>query len=487
MHVLTEEASLAENLALAGERTVRLGRSIVITQALTIPAGVEFRPGQHMLIKGGPAATIRMDGELVAGRHQVFDGFQPGDITGTFGSGVAIPEWWGMVPDHNDIAINCAVQASPRGGAGIMVRLAGITYRLSSNIDCRGTAVRLEGVGHAKTTLLTIPGWKPAKWEHTNAWPEQADGNHAAVVWVGGDAPGANSFFTNIRGIGINAYAASVGNPTKYVSGISATAWVEEASIIDDIGVHWASGTCVGFPQHRAADGVHPPATVNGLRCTNFWFTGPMKRDSLPIYTTHWANNCYFGTGTIDMSLLQQVSAAWESGGYAKPPYIQDWPLVGMRLQGKTKVDQIHVEGCGVAAWVPNGDSINTITIDGLDCSRMMCRAAGQIYTADGKHPVFPPIDNIDFWGYSTGVLIAREGEICYMPGQSPKDRVKIDSFASNGGLCYALRDDCYKLHLSTWGQGQFPLEPTGGITMYARGNAYRLPAESPNNYLLIR
>jgi hypothetical protein len=119
------------------------------------------------------AASLEFHGHIVSPDwwRQLFSGFNPGDVRGSFGHIHEVyPEWWGLETDagktevdggRHDRAINCAIRsveaASPRyspaapfesfiaARVGRVVALAPRTYYVSAPLDLSGVSSQLRG------------------------------------------------------------------------------------------------------------------------------------------------------------------------------------------------------------------------------------------------------------------------------------------------------------------------------------------------------
>ena len=469
-HILKTEKSLAEHCLKGGRRIIKLGKVIPLTRPLLVPDGVEIQPQGYGWEQGG-GGSMECLGWMNAGRAQIFEGFGPGEIRGTFRAPSIPVEWWGT----DAKAINTAVRAAPTETqqTGHVVSFAAARYLLNAEIDAGASSVLLSGAGPGRTSFRLTADWQPTSWRHAFGLPERADGNHASAVWLGSKTPAVRSFRTGIEGISIECNEAAMAHWDRgEVSGVSSESYIEEGTIIRSVDVFNASGFSVGFPQHRQ-NGIWQPATVNGLDASGLWLAGPAKRTSIPILTTQWAGNCRFANVTIDMRLTQDHNP---SGAVHK----RDWPLFGSILGGATGLDFAHVEGCGIAVAVRQGTGQNMVSIRKLDTNHMMNAATGQVYYGDSPGAP-PPAGNMDVFGYSCGVLLCRHANE-YQPWANAKDSLDLSIYKPMGNCRYALRDGINNLHLLTKGGGQFPEEESYGITRFTRGNAY-----TPNNFTLIR
>lgn len=478
---VTTMAQFIYECARGDDRIIRLDRSLRHTTGqVVVPQTKTVVPGRHKIYQEGDG-TIRWYGGLRADRQQVFSGFTRGQIKGTFGGAPVLPEWWGLTAGEHDVAINCAIGASPVAevAASIEVSLAPGIYNLAAPLDLTDSYAGLRGAGMRRTFLVLGDDWTPPDWYAAPNWDAVAGGNHAGAIYIGGtNGTGGSSFGTSVRGLAIECSRAAIAHWDKQVSGIThRQGWVEEGSIIDDVSIEYASGCCVGFPQH---DGFL--ATVNGLRVSNFWFTGPMKRGTIPVLVTQHATNAHFENGTIAMGPGKAITSAYaEAGGgdptiYPAPTYpFRTWPLIAIQAGGCATYFNIHVEGAGIALWLPQSSGIQNViaeNIKGLELSDL-----GQIYSADGRHRTTAAPSNTDYWNYSTGILISRESPLSFEPGVNGKDSFR-GSFTSLGSVTYLLRDAAHSQEISAYGHGQYPLLDNAALSDYARGNYY-----TPNNF----
>ncbi len=475
VHVLTVESSLRERLALPGQRTVRLGKSIAITKPLWIPANVEIIPEQFLFVKGAANATIHFDGPLTHGRFPCFLGWSPGDIRGTFAGQAKFPEWWHVAETRrDDIAINCAIQSTPilMAGNGNFVSLGARTYYLKSDLSMEDTYTSLIGAGGSRTFLETVPGWKPAKWRNANhpGWKAHPEGNHAFVIGIGGKTGNEGCYFSVVDGVTINCYPAAISNWDRYVSGISSVGPVQENSRIHDVDIRWATGSAIGFPGH---DG--DTSQLNGLRITSVWLTGGMKRETVPVLFSLHTNNTLLESFTIATPVDQAQTE--------DPLYPRTWAQIGIIAKGTNlTIRKGHFEGCQTGIAVMQGHGINTVTIEDMDFLFMM--DASQTSTWDGKGFLSHenPYDTAasltykrpdpakGIWDYSCGVLVASS---FWDADRNYRDHIKIEGLHSQGQLTCLLRDRAAGVCVDSLGQQQYPAAMNGGLTHYSRGDMF--------------
>lgn len=451
-HRPTTEKFLRDILAKSGPRRVRLGKSIVIKGPLVIPSWVQFDPDLSYLVRGSDTARVQIDGQVDGGRQPCFYGWNPGDIYGTFGGGPVYPEKWYSADGDMAHSINCAIQTNLRaknGSVGTVVDLGVGVYPVSAPLSLAGVHSELGGAGAGRTIIRTTNKWQSPVWESSNAWPDVVGGNHSAVIWIGSKKPETNSsFFSVVRGLSIECDNASASNPTRRVSGIAGM-WVEECSVIDHVSILGASGCGIGIPQHMW-QGDFQPATVNGLRMSSVWIGGPKHRDSYGVYLTSWATNWSLRDSTIDLRIGKEASVKYT------------YPLCCVHAPGDGLIEQLHCEGAVVGVLVPGTNGINSVKISGLKTNHMMDQVAGQVYFDDGKHLTGPAPVNGNL-GYGTGVLITGK-----------KDNVVCENIVSLGQTAFNVRDVPFGVAVSTYGRGQFPLHPYGGVIRYSRSDVFR-------------
>ena len=233
------------------------------------------------------------------------------------------------------------------------------------------------------------------------------------------------------------------------MSGISSKGWCEEHCRIDDVTVTSASGSNIGFPQHKAG-GVFQPALLNGLRMSGLWLGGAMRRDSYGIYLTHHANNVSIDSFTIDMGVRKSALASGI-----------EWPAVGIHAKGSNlRISNGHFEGMGCGVLVPVSNGINTVTLSNLDGNNMMDK--GQETFEEGTPLTPPPSDAPE------GV----HGTLVWIPSNNHKDFVTVSGLVSHG-CKWLLMDDRCKHRVSAFGSGQWPDYPYGRVAFYARSHTW--------------
>jgi hypothetical protein len=489
-------AAFAETAAL----TIYVRKDIDLSVSITMGPNKTLVMGDYRFTQVG-ASTLILMGAVVADRRQIFSGFTSGQITGTFG-GEVYPEWWGLVDGYHDIAINMAIRAGrlATSNFGIKVSLGPRQYDVSAPIDMASQSCFLEGHGSATTILMSTANWDTAQWLKAEQWGPVDDVlNHAAMVWIGGEplpSPRFASTYRNqVRGIGINCYAASlayagvnpvtrIGTGAKRVSGISSKAGVEECSIIDDVVVSYASGFGIGFCRHRQVGQAFTAATVNGLTISNCWILGPTFRDSVPINFSQWTNNCKLSVTTVDIGVAKSISAdygvavAGDLSGtgaiiYPLPAWIVTYPLAAIVAQGFVSIEDVHIEGATIGVHVLESSGINNVYVRNVKAYGMMDRARSAVYELDGKSGV-PPTNTANY-AYSCAVMISGQGEAAANGRFNWKDRVSLHNISVLGLCAYIVRDSMYEVERTSYGMGDAYSRTAGvgGIVSYMRGNAW--------------
>ncbi len=469
------QAALLES----GPITLHLRADITLTAIHTVGTDKVIIPDNYRFIQGGSGGLICM-GTLDKGRDQVFSGFVAGDITGTFGSNLAYPEWWGLTDGRHDVAINCAVKAARlvSSGFGLRVSLATRVYDVAAPIDLASTAVALVGSGRNLTFLRATSAWD-ATWVKAEQWGAPGDpANHAAMVWIGAEIGSAFSYSTKVMGMDIECHNASFAHRAgglKRVSGISSKAGVEECSLIHDVVVTNASGFGIGFCRHKPPAGSFSAATVNGLDISGCWITSPTFRDAVGLHFSQWTNNCSVRCTTVDMGLHKSISSAHAAIGggdsviYPAPTWIRDYPLAAIVAQGFVTLTDIHIEGAIIGVLIQQCSGASNVTATNVKTIYMMDEALGAIYKADGLSGAKPAANTANF-GYGCAVLIAGEGT----GNDNLKDCVTLNSISTRGECPYLVRDSVYGVERTMYEMGQFPAGALAGrIAFYTRGNAY--------------
>ena len=464
--------------------TIHLAADIPIQGTVIIPAGKTVVPGDYKMTRSG-SSYLQVWGTIEADRRQIFSGFGPGQVTGLFGSRWVFPEWWGLVTDNHDIAINCAIKASTlvTNGFGLNISLAAGDYNVSSSIDLGGTACTLEGAGSNITRIMATRDWVDSQWLKCEQWgdPTLTTTNHGAMIWIGAPVASGNSYRTKLKGFDIGCYYAAYENRATYrISGISSRAGVEECTIIHDVTVSSASGFGIGFARHKnPGTGLYSPATVNGLHVSCCWVMGPTLRDSVPIYFSQWTNNCRLETTTVDMRLAKSISSAYAAIGggdptiYAAPEWVRTYPLAAVVAQGFVTIADVHIEGSVLGVHVLENSGVNNVNVSNLKCFTLMDAALSAIYALDGIGGVDPSANTANY-GYGCAVMIGGAGPAGAYPNDNWKDCVTLNNISVLGNCPYLVRDSVYGVERKMYDMGQFPLgDLAGRIAFYTRGNAW--------------
>jgi hypothetical protein len=489
--------------ALAGTdaHTIHLAADLTLAGAVVVPFGKTVVPNNYQLIHSA-GATIQFFGLLDADRRQVFSGWAPGEIVGTFGSHEVFPEWWGLVTGQHDIAINSALAASSlaTNGFAIKVSLAARIYDVAAPLDLSSKAATLEGAGSNLTLIESTATWD-ATWLKADHWGAPTGSpNHAAMIWIGADLTGdaaidARSYHTKVKGLNLNCWQAAFAHRAgglKRVSGISSKRWVEECSVIHDVVISNPSGFGIGFCQHKApgadwSGGATGAAVVNGLDISSCWIMGATFRDMVPVHFSQWSNNCRLSMSTIDAGLSKSLSTLHATGGapggadtrvsptdWPVPIWICDYPQVAIMAKGFCSIEDVHIEGTVIGVNVRESSSQDNVFIKNLKCFAMMDPVHGAVYELDGWSGA-DPAPNTDNYNYSCAVMIGGFGEAptYSYPNDNWRARVVVNNVSTNGICSYLLRDSVYGIEHTSYDMGQFPATGAGCIAFYTRGNVY--------------
>jgi hypothetical protein len=225
-------AELQAAIALAGNTIVTLGADISITAAIEVPSGMTLRFGQYKFVQTGTYAVL-IYGTVQDGRHQIFEDFLEGEIRGTFGHGMVLPEWWGLTgtdstDGQHDIAINCAIKAGVYGNHQTTALLDARTYYVQRPLDLRGTRNRLKGAGQSSTYIRSTPQFEPDEWEWSSIHQDCLPTGIASVTSIA-DGGGGTSVLTTAAGGTTELYVdQSITLSSATVGGYNGT-WVISA------------------------------------------------------------------------------------------------------------------------------------------------------------------------------------------------------------------------------------------------------------------
>lgn len=498
------QAQLQAAFAEAGALIIYVRADITLNAVLTMGSDKTLVMDNFRFIQGVSGGLILM-GVVVSDRRCIFSGFQPGEISGSFGQAAVFPEWWGLTDGYHDIAINCAIKASrlATSGFGLKVTLAARVYDVSAPIDLSSTAVTLEGAGSNLTFVRATTAWTPT-WIKAEVWGAAGDpANHAAMIWIGADLGSSSSYRTKVKGMEIECYYASFTHRAgglKRVSGISSKAGVEECSVITDVQISSASGFGIGFCRHKAPGGSFAAATVNGLDISSSWITGATFTDFYGLYFSQWTNNCTVRNVTVDIGLAKSISSQYgtntspANGGsdttaigttiYPAPAWICTYPHTAIYAAGYLTLCDIHIEGSVIGVFIAETDGASNVVATNVKGFALMDRARSAVYELDGKSGAEPP-SNTDVYGYGSVILIAGRNEILAYPTLNWKGCATLTAISTDGSCCYLVRDDAYGIHRSMYGMGQFPTGALGGrFSFYTRGNIYARQTTSPYDYI---
>lgn len=303
---------------------------------------------------------------------------------------------------------------------------------------------------------------------------ETGAGTATAMIWMGVDPGGGNSYFTGIEGVGFNAQYATQKFPTKWINGISWTGFVEENSIIHDVGVSAFSG--IGIGGDNAADVV----VLNGVSISNFWITSSWRRYSVGIYIPKHAAVCSIRDGTIALTFEQPSSIA------AVPPNPHPRACAQyciLAAGAQTVIEGVHFESAINAVHVYANDVGGTVSI--RNCSLTAGIDFGMRWTVDNDRMfwAFPDpaaeeaADNLNngsgyLYHHSCFVSIGgeagepRSGAFCY------NMLVTVENLTPQFHLRYLLRDWAYGVHITNY-DGRTPNVEGRCLNFYTRGLPY--------------
>jgi hypothetical protein len=448
--------------------------NIEVSSDIFIPAHKEIVTGRFKFIyKGG---KIDFYGSLNSGRKQVFVDFPAGKIKGTMG-GPVYPEWWGLIPNKHDIAINCAIQTCVYSGWGNTVSLAAGQYIISDSIDLRASLSQLEGQGSGATSILTSADFNP-KFEDSNFWSNGVNvpESHAALIWIGSRFQGAGqSFRTNIRGVTVSGWHAVRKWRDKRISIISSTGWVEENHIIEDVCLSSFSGFGIGFH--------HPESisTTNGLALRNFWITQAVKRDAVPIYIAPHAVVCSIRSGTIDCRVMKESAE--------NPDFPEEWPQFGIYAGGQqTIVEGVHLEGMGIGVYIVATPVTSSLKVSEITTIWLMDHNM-KYFDDPTRVPGPAPEPNLEakrdpknhYFKYGSAVVLGKalgNADIEY----NYNSTVILEGIHSLQNCKYLVRDWVYGINCSVYGCGQYPNSESATVLKYLRNTPFTKTAgEWPN------
>ena len=157
-------------------KTIILGADIYFDNSVTdytIPRRCSINFNGYKFIRNSASVRLFMQGEVLAGRVQIFDNWSAGDILGTFRNDALFPEWWGLqgsnVDDgRHDIAINCAIRtANSSFSIGRTISFAAGDYYVGRPLDGTNLAIRFKGAGSGATRIHASKLWTSFTWKST--------------------------------------------------------------------------------------------------------------------------------------------------------------------------------------------------------------------------------------------------------------------------------------------------------------------------------
>lgn len=444
---------------------LELDKDVYVDTTLEIPKGKEINPKKFKFYaKGG---IIVVHGSIEAGRRQIFVDFKERGVLGFFPE--VFPEWWGLEPNANEKAINCALKAGFRNYSGNKVSLAAGNYIISSTIDMRGCISQLVGAGSGATNINASDNFSP-EWEETDFYLWGKGAVHASLILIGSkNAADGQSFRGGIKNLSVSGYSACKKWPERRISIISSTGYVEENHIIEDVLLSGFSGFGVGFYSPNSI------STVNGLHLRNFWITTSFSRGAVPIFLPKHSVVAQIECGTIDCRTHGEYTEFWNTiPGTTKPQLTYDWAQFGIIVEGDAVINNLHIEGVGIGINVVSGDKSNSVSISNVNGWILMdqnmryyndpTRVGGPVTTTQEEQSVDK---NFAFKYGSLVVISSRKGST--NSHYNYNSHVTINNIKSSGGVKYLLRDAAYGVDFTTIGNGRIPNSEDATIAYYSR------------------
>lgn len=494
-NVKTERA-LNTALGRATPTRIVLGAMIPVSEIITIPERHTVATEGHGFVRHASGMLI-FNGTLEADHRQVFFGFPPGQVVGTFRQPEVRPVWWGAygrtasIPaagadTRDDIGINCAIQSILPGDTilGRKVTLDCGAYHVGRPIDLSGRNVVLEGAGPNRTFITTTTQWTCDEWKNDVMY---GLANHGAVVWAGGSAPqSVQSYNSSVKDVYVNGVYASSAHLAsgKRVSGISTYGWMEEHTAIENVTVEGFSGYGVGAVSALSPGTPNLQRVMNGFALRKFWITTGMSPTCLPVAVGMQSAAASIRDGTIDMN----------------PGTTRQLVHVGIWAQGKhTIIENVHIEHVRHGVMVRgSGSQVQAIDINGVDLlyghdhdMASPATTSPPTVVTTTKLPVYSPgsDDFADLFKWSTVLSIIGEPVpirpdcltgFVFGPGEEViafHPRVNAKNLVAES-VKYLVRDWGMGKHIQSWGTLQGSTH-SGVLGKYYRSNTYR---PYPNN-----
>jgi hypothetical protein len=478
-HTVNTYRALSVAIARTAATRIVLGQTIALSEPITFPERHTIVTGAHGFVQQG-AATIQFDALLEADHRQVFFGFSPGDITGSFRRDVVHPVWWGAyarlttyptigdTTSRDDIAINCAIQATPANNPGGVVELDAGSYYVARPLDMSGRNCELRGMGAGRTLIVATSGWTADTWRNDAYF---GSASHSSMVWFGSTTPATiQSFNGTVKHLGINAYYACTANPTKFISGISTYGWIEEHTVVENVSISYFSGYGIGGLSHPSDSALQ--RVINGLVIKDFWILSGMHRYAIPIAIGQYSTVASVTSGTIDMT-TDGTQPIIDTGIWAQ----------GMH----TTVDNVHIESVRTGVMVRGSNSQNqAVILRGVD----MLLGYDSNMTAGGSIVTTTRLADVAAGDYSSvynwGTLLLIDGAVDGTFGAANvrtntnlPSHMRVQAEAISGtNVKYLVRDPIMGASIATWGTVSENAH-VGTMGRYYRSSPFR---PYPNN-----
>lgn len=214
------EASVAALGAQEGTITVTPG-IWPISEDLVVPSNITIKVERGAVISIASGKILTIKGTFEAGTYQVFSYIGSGEAR--FAPSAikeAFPEWWGVHGKDDQVAINRAIRAVPKGST---IRLLNKSYILNGTVTIDKDGIYLQGsgwtLGSRDGSYLVWNGEAYPAIELGNAFTRDTkledfaiQGNHKATFGI---KLSSNALFGTIRNLGVvgftGANAAAVG------------------------------------------------------------------------------------------------------------------------------------------------------------------------------------------------------------------------------------------------------------------------------------
>lgn len=244
-------------------KTILIDGPITISTAITVPSNILLKASnrESVITKSG-SATLTINGPFDAGLHQVFSGFNPGDVT--FGTGYVkevFPHWWGAT--HNTDSTT-AILSSVASHSVINISVGTL---ISSSTITLGSYQTLKGEGQYLSCIKKAASLNGTLISMNGSAILVADMQVDGVAGNGGDGIALQGNTNTLRNVSANNQGGNGIRIGKDSGTVNCNFWTLDscsAGANTGHGLYIDDPSAVGGPNVNAGTAIRFQASNNG-------------------------------------------------------------------------------------------------------------------------------------------------------------------------------------------------------------------------------